>query len=416
MSSRRERGRERDRDGEEEEDSLSRYPKYMSITGEPLKLDLEKNLLGKCRHIDEFESLNQLGEGTYGVVRRARDRKIVNRTDKHAIVALKQVRIFDEDRNNGIPITALREIFLLRDLKHRNVVRVLDVAVGDELHDVYMVMEYAEQDLANLLDYARVNYSQSEVKCLAKQLFEGLEYLHDRNIIHRDIKASNLLLTAKGILKIADFGLAREYSERPLTPSVVTVWYRSPELLLGANRYTPAVDMWAAGMVIGEIIKQAPLCPGQNEIDQLNKIAQLLGVPNDRIWPKIHTMPSYHQLKYRIQNPQRQNQLEILFLGATSSATVNLINSCLTYDPEKRITARQCLGHEYFGEPPAPKETSMMPTFPESRNGGPDDTIALHGKRVGGYDGAGGSGNGGYVFDFDGQFGGLPQKKRHRHR
>ncbi|KAF3198384.1 hypothetical protein TWF106_004609 [Orbilia oligospora] len=422
MSSRRERERDRERE-EEEEDDPSRYPKYMSITGEPLQLDLDKSFLGKCRHIDEFESLNQLGEGTYGVVRRARDRKITNRTDKHTIVALKQVRIFDEDRNNGIPITALREIFLLRDLKHRNVVRVLDVAVGDELHDVYMVMEYAEQDLANLLDYARVNYSQSEVKCLAKQLFEGLEYLHDRNVIHRDIKASNLLLTAKGILKIADFGLAREYSERPLTPSVVTVWYRSPELLLGASRYTQAVDIWAAGMVIGEIIKQVPLCPGENEIDQLNKIAQLLGVPNDRIWPKIHTMPSYHQLKYRIQNPQRQNQLEILFLGITSSATVNLINSCLTYDPEKRITARQCLSHEYFREAPAPKETSMMPTFPESRNSGNNnsgadggnDTIAVHGKRAGGFDGAGGSGNGGYVFDFDGQFGGMPQKKRHRH-
>ncbi|KAK6514306.1 Cdc2- kinase [Arthrobotrys conoides] len=144
MSSRRERGRDRDRP-EEEDDDPSRYPKYMSITGESLDLDLDKGFLGKCRHIDEFESLNHLGEGTYGVVRRARDRKTTSRSDKHAIVALKQVRIFDEDRNNGIPITALREIFLLRDLKHRNVVRVLDVAVGDELHDVYMVMEYAEQ-------------------------------------------------------------------------------------------------------------------------------------------------------------------------------------------------------------------------------------------------------------------------------
>ncbi|KAF3929444.1 hypothetical protein AA313_de0204701 [Arthrobotrys entomopaga] len=118
--------RERDPDGDGD-DSPGRYPKYMSITGEPLQLDLDRGFLA------------------YGVVRRARDRKVTNRTDKHAIVALKQVRIFDEDRNNGIPITALREIFLLRDLKHRNVVRVLDIAVGDELNDVYMVMEYAEQ-------------------------------------------------------------------------------------------------------------------------------------------------------------------------------------------------------------------------------------------------------------------------------
>ncbi|KAK6526338.1 hypothetical protein TWF694_004936 [Orbilia ellipsospora] len=230
-----------------------------------------------------------------------------------------------------------------------------------------------------------------------------------------DIKASNLLLTAKGILKIADFGLAREYSSRPLTPHVVTVWYRAPELLLGANRYTPAVDIWAAGMVIGEIIKQVPLCPGENEIEQLNEIARLLGVPNDRIWPKIHTMPGYHQMKYRIQNPQRQNQLEILFLGLTSTATVNLLNSCLTYDPDKRITARRALSHEYFREKPAPKEPSLLPTFPESRNSTNEsgESIAVHGKRVGGY-GESTSANSGYVFDFDGHFGGMPQKKRHR--
>ncbi|KAF3915043.1 hypothetical protein ABW21_db0202819 [Orbilia brochopaga] len=387
-----------------DDDSPSRLPKFLSVSGEALDFDFDHGFMA------------------YGVVRRARDRKVVNRTDKHAIVALKQVRIFDEDRSNGIPITAVREIFLLRDLKHRNVVRVLDIAVGDDLHDIYMVMEYAEQDLANLLDYARVKYSQSEVKCLAKQLFEGLEYLHDRNVIHRDIKASNLLLTAKGILKIADFGLAREYSSRPLTPHVVTVWYRSPELLFGASRYTPAVDIWAAGMVIGEIIKQVPLCPGENEIEQLNKIAQLLGVPNDRIWPKIHTMPGYHAMKYRIQNPQRQNQLEIHFLGLTTSATVNLLNACLTYDPDKRITARQALSHEFFREHPPPKEPALLPTFPESRNSnsgndGPADTISIHGKRAGGYSEASASANSnsGYVFDFDGHFGNMPQKKRHRH-
>ncbi|KAF3933155.1 hypothetical protein ABW19_dt0206062 [Dactylella cylindrospora] len=404
----------RDRDDRDREESPSRLPKFMSITGETLDLDLPRHFLGKCRHIDEFESLNQLGEGTYGVVRRARDRKASSRNDKYAIVALKQVRISDDDRNNGIPITALREIFLLRDLKHRNVVRVLDIAVGDELHDVHMVMEYAEQDLANLLDNARAKYSQSEVKCLAKQLFEGLEYLHERNVIHRDIKASNLLLTSKGILKIADFGLAREFSHRPLTPHVVTVWYRAPELLFGATRYTPAVDIWAAGMVIGEIIKQVPLCPGENEIEQLNKIATLLGVPNDRIWPKIHTMPNYHNMKYRIQNPnQRQNKLETMFLGITSTATVNLINECLTYDPDKRITARRALSHEYFRENPPPKEPSLLPTFPESRNNtdGSNDTISVHGKRAGGYGDQSGSSSG-YVFDFDGHFGGMPPKKR----
>ncbi|KAL7268216.1 hypothetical protein RUND412_009168 [Rhizina undulata] len=377
-------------------------PKYLSITGQPLAgLDSREILLGayirhlshqqeltspgRCRDIEEFEQLNQLGEGTYGVVHRAHD------TKNAKIVALKQVRIFDHDRGNGIPITALREISILKSLRHNNVVNVLDVAVGKELNDVYMVMEYAEQDLANLLDHAKVQYSESEVKCLMKQLLEGLDYLHRHDIIHRDIKMSNLLLTSRGILKIADFGMARKFSHRPLTPGVVTVWYRSPELLLSATRYTPSVDIWSAGCILGELLLLAPLLPGDTEMEQFSLIVKLLGSPSDRIWPKMKLLPGIPSGSRGGYVPppvgaQRENMLERRFKDK-SKETVKLLNDMLTFDPERRITAPEALKHRYFSESPRAVRPEMMQTWPEIRN---RETSR---KRAGGEEG-------GYVFDF----------------
>ncbi|KAL0633760.1 hypothetical protein Q9L58_007367 [Maublancomyces gigas] len=393
-------------------------PHWLSITGKALPhLDLPNGMPGRCRNIKDFEFLNHLGEGTYGVVHRAHDHK----TSK--IVALKQVRIFDSDRGNGIPITALREISILKSLRHNNVVNVLDVAVGTELDDVYMVMEYAEQDLANLLDHAKVKYSESEIKCLMKQLLEGLEYLHKHDIIHRDIKMSNLLLTAKGVLKIADFGMAREYSPRPLTPGVVTVWYRAPELLLSANRYTTAVDLWSAGCIMGELIIQLPLLPGESELEQFALIVKLLGSPSDKIWPKMRLLPGIYdrgrtavteeapvgtgRARY-IPPPigaQRENMLERRLVGQTKE-TIRLINEMLTFDPERRISAGDALRQRYFTrDMPPPQRPELIQTFPEIRNeekgvGGAETGLKRKGKEAGGY-----------VFDFGDDFG---VRKRHR--
>ena len=308
---------------------------------------------------------------------------------------------------------------------------------------------------------------------------------------------SNLLLTAKGILKIgtfffykipfqnplrltqttlsssffypqlfpyyfyhkqtADFGMAREFSPRPLTPQVVTVWYRPPELLFGATRYTPAVDIWSAGMVLGELISSSPVCPGENELDQYRLLVSLLGAPSERIWPKMRLLPQTAQFLASENSGSGgrsssnmgggggggTNNLERKFIGLTSKSGVQLLNSCLTYDPERRITAKVALGHYFFREAPVAKAADEMPTFPELRNhesgsgGGGDrphsgtivgdegSTIAVHGKRAaatgsaaaGTSSNATGSGGGigsGYVFDFDGDFANLPSKKRHR--
>ena len=164
-------------------------------------------------------------------------------------MALKRIRM--EFNNEGLPISSLREISILKRLNHENVVSVHDVVVGNGLEDIFMLMEYCEQDMATLMDriiaeHQAMVFTVPQVKCLLKQLLRGTRYLHDSFIIHRDLKLSNLLLSKNGILKIADFGLARQFGDPivPLTPKVVTLWYRSPELLLGANIYTCAVDLW----------------------------------------------------------------------------------------------------------------------------------------------------------------------------
>ncbi|KAK9236223.1 kinase-like domain-containing protein [Lipomyces kononenkoae] len=337
----------------------SPIPDLMTITNKPINVSLYKGFLGSSTSINQFDKLNRLGEGTYGVVYRARDRRT------NEIVALKAVRIFANEKRDGIPNTALREISLLKSLRHENIIRVLEVAVGEtQLDEVYMVLEYAEHDLADLIDYSNARFSASEVKCLMKQLLEGLEYIHKRGIIHRDIKMSNLLLTARGILKIADFGLARSHTDRPMTPGVVTIWYRCPELLFGTKNYTSAIDLWSTGCIMGELVCRKPLLPGESEKQQIDLIVDLLGAPNERIWPGFRTLPLARNFRLHDLRP---NTLDRVLRGQ-SRATIEFVNDLLTYDPDKRITAKAALQHQYFEERPKAMDPGLLPTFPEVRS------------------------------------------------
>lgn len=178
-----------------------------------------------------------LGQGTYGVVYRATEK--LTKID----YALKRVKFDKEIFKEGFSISSLREISILKSCNHENIVHMKEVVVGQELEKVFIVMEYCEQDLASLLDNLDIPFTESEVKCIILQLLRGLQYLHANFIIHRDIKVSNLLLTDKGCLKIADFGLARKYNvpSSKMTPGLVTLWYRPPELLLGSTEQTTAI-------------------------------------------------------------------------------------------------------------------------------------------------------------------------------
>lgn len=192
---------------------------------------------------------------------------------------MKKVRLDNEIFKDGFPVSGLREIQVLKACRHENIVQLIDVVVGKSLESIFLVMEYCEQDLASLLDNMDTPFTESQAKCIMLQLLYGLQYLHSNYIIHRDIKVSNLLLTDKGCLKIADFGLARWLGipSKPMTPGLVTLWYRSPELLLGAKTQTTAIDMWAAGCILSELLAHKPLFPGVSEVSQIELIIDLLG-------------------------------------------------------------------------------------------------------------------------------------------
>jgi cell division cycle 2-like protein len=248
-------------------------------------------------------------------------------------------------------------------------VDVKEVVVGSTMDSIFMVMEYMEHDLKGVMETMKQPYSQSEVKCLMLQLLEGTMHLHRNWVLHRDLKTSNLLLNNRGELKICDFGLARQYGRplKPYTPLVVTLWYRAPELLLGAKEYSTAIDMWSVGCIMAELLAKEPLFNGQNEKEQIDKIFKTVGTPNENIWPGYKNLPgSKVVFTKQPYNRLREKFPPTSFSGrpTLSEAGFDLLNKLLTYDPERRISAEEALRHPWFSEVPLPKSRDFMPTFP----------------------------------------------------
>eukprot|EP01080_Neovahlkampfia_damariscottae_P004567 gene4567-7951_t len=310
---------------------------------------------GNCRSVEEFEKLNRIGEGTYGTVYRAKDTKTKD------IVALKRIKM-DTENGNGVPLTSIREISLLKKVSHPNIVQLKDVVVGKDLNSIFLVFEYCEHDLGMLLDTMKKNFSESEIKCLLMQILKSIEYLHKHYIIHRDIKLSNLLYNNRGEVKLADFGLARNFSKDypQLTPRVVTLWYRSPEILLGDKEYTTSIDIWAVGCIFGELLLKEPLLPGKSDMHQLQLIFELIGYPSDKIWPDFHKLPLASKIKIPMES---YSNIQHKFNGICDPIGLDLLEKMLCYDPKKRISASDALKHEYFKSKPYPKDILFMPTF-----------------------------------------------------
>lgn len=289
-----------------------------------------------------------IGAGTYGKVFKA----IHIYTKKE--VALKRIRM--EGEKDGFPVTAVREIKLLQHLRSHNVVSLLEVMV--EKNECFMVFEYLSHDLTGLINHPTFTLTAAHKKDLAKQMFEGLNYLHHRGVLHRDIKAANILISNTGLLKFADFGLARFFSKsRQLdyTNRVITIWYRPPELLLGETRYGPAVDIWSAACVYIEMFTKKAVFPGEGgEISQLDKLYNCLGTPTRADWPDIVEMPWFELLR---PTERKKRIFEDVYGNVLSPAALDLVAQIFQYDPAKRPTAEEILAHPYFvSEEPSPQQ------------------------------------------------------------
>ncbi|ODV61182.1 cyclin-dependent serine/threonine-protein kinase CDC28 [Ascoidea rubescens DSM 1968] len=305
--------------------------------------------------LSDYQRLEKVGEGTYGVVYKALDTKHNNR-----IVALKKIRLESEDE--GVPSTAIREISLLKELKDDNIVRLYDIVHSDS-HKLYLVFEFLDLDLKKYMESipSDSGLGSGMVKRFMMQLIKGICYCHSHRILHRDLKPQNLLIDKEGNLKLGDFGLARAFGVplRGYTHEVVTLWYRAPEILLGAKQYSTGVDMWSIGAIFAEMVNRKPLFPGDSEIDQIFCIFRLLGTPTEDIWPDIYRLPDFKPTFPKWSKRDLKTALPTL-----DNDGINLLEKLLYYDPVGRISAKRALIHPYFMEDNEPRNIQMQHSLP----------------------------------------------------
>uniref|UniRef100_A0A1B0GAL7 Protein kinase domain-containing protein n=2 Tax=Glossina TaxID=44049 RepID=A0A1B0GAL7_GLOMM len=287
--------------------------------------------------MEDFQKIEKIGEGTYGVVYKGRN-KITGQ-----IVAMKKIRLESDDE--GIPSTAIREISLLKELKHPNIVCLEDVLM--EENRLYLIFEFLSMDLKKYMDSLPSEKSMDSelVRSYLYQIMSAILFCHRRRVLHRDLKPQNLLIDKNGIIKVADFGLGRSFGipVRIYTHEIVTLWYRAPEVLLGSPRYSCPVDIWSIGCIFAEMATRKPLFQGDSEIDQLFRMFRILRTPTEEIWPGVTSLPDYKNTFPCWSSNQLTNQLKNL-----SSEGLDLIQKMLIYDPVHRISAKDVLEHPFF--------------------------------------------------------------------
>lgn len=295
-----------------------------------------------------LKKISQLGEGAQGVIYKCEVLKEFNffleNTNKcPKFVALKRIKKLSI--SSEISQEAIREIKILSDIKHPNVMQAYDIFVHKK--SIHIVLPLMKTDLFAIICTRSLILQSMHIKNFLQQILKGLQHLHKLFIIHRDLKPSNCLIGYDNILRISDFGFAREYgSPCTLSPQTCTLWYRAPELLYGSQNYSIGMDVWSVGCIFVELLLRKPFFQGKTEIEQLTMICSVFGNPTNVSWPYFQLLPQY----YKFSNVPAL-ELKRIFPSSTK-ATLNLIKSFFVYNPSQRITAKKALEHPYFREEP----------------------------------------------------------------
>ncbi|CAF2793866.1 unnamed protein product [Rotaria sp. Silwood2] len=318
--------------------SSSRFsPQFASSTGGPLsrnehRLSMLDLGFGK---IESYVKLEKLGEGTYATVYKGTSSLL------SGYVALKEIRLEQEE---GAPCTALREVSLLKGLKHNNIVSLYDIIFDKTT--LTLVFEYVEKDLKQYMDDCANMLNLKNVRLFLFQLLRGLEYCHARKILHRDLKPQNLLINERGELKLADFGLARikSFPTKTYSHEVVTLWYRPPDVLLGSTEYSTPIDIWAVGCIFYEMACGRPLFAGTKVEEELHIIFKCLGTPTEQTLPGVTSNADFQALRIPFYNGESLRRLA----SRLDQNSIDLLDKFLRYNPSSRISARDAMMHTFF--------------------------------------------------------------------
>ncbi|KAL8936077.1 MAG: hypothetical protein Q9216_005120 [Gyalolechia sp. 2 TL-2023] len=319
----------------------------------------------------------KLGEGTYAIVYLGH-----LKADPERLVAIKKIKVNTAEWRDGLTMDAIREVKYLQELAHPNIIALHSV-FSSKNQNLNLVLEYLPLgDLEMLIkDVDGIRYGTAEVKAWMGMLGRAVWFCHENFVLHRDIKPNNLLIAADGEVKLADFGLARSFSDpyRIMTHQVITRWYRPPELLLGARHYAGTVDVWSMGTVFAELILRRPFLAGQTDIEQLELICQWVGTPAEDNWPGVSRLADFLRFEKAIVQPVRGKEFFLSTFGTAGPVGVDLLMSMLALDPRKRSTSRQVLEHRWWTSDPQPTPKEDLP-----KNGGGPEKMGDDLKRRGG--------------------------------